>query len=124
MPRLSNCAFALLACYALAACQPGGQEIDPSRVDFAPDSASGGQPLYAGGDGTSQEKAVVMAKGLSDIAATSAEYKWLKQHRPGWEVVQQALVGGKRSYDVLTVGKAGRTDQVWFDITDTLGVHF
>lgn len=78
---------------------------------------------FAGGDGSSQEKAVVVL-GATEPTGVAAEYLWLDAHFPGYQRGQQGLVQGEggKSYDVLdftTVDGQKRT--VYFDISDYFG---
>ena len=82
-----------------------------------------GEITYAGGDGSAQDKAILMHGASSDSDATAAEYVYLRKHYPGYKMIQQSLVGGaKKSYDQLDFSDAdGHRHTVFFDITATLG---
>ena len=77
---------------------------------------------YAGGDGSSIEKAVVI-KGATEETGVDAEYAYLRQHYPGYHLKKQSLQGGgKRSYDVLDFTTAdGKAKLIYFDITEFFG---
>lgn len=77
---------------------------------------------YAGGDGSSLEKAILIkgAKGESDGVQT--EYDWLAKYMPGWQATNQTLITKNgRAYDVLDVTKSGAKKAVYFDITEYFG---
>lgn len=59
---------------------------------------------YQGGDGSSFEKAVVIAGAKSSMDGVPAERKWLKKKYGNYEKLKQALVkeGGKY-YDLVTI---------------------
>ncbi len=72
---------------------------------------------YYGGDGSSQEQAVI-AVGVEQNA-----YAWIAQKYPGSKVLMQTLAvpPGKKRYDVYTVRRRnGKTIDVWFLISGGL----
>ena len=74
---------------------------------------------YQGGDGSSFEKAVVIAGAKSSMDGVPAERKWLKKKYGNYEKLKQALVkeGGKY-YDLVTIRtKKGKELVVYFDIS-------
>lgn len=74
---------------------------------------------YLGGDGSSFEKAVVIAGAKSSMDGVPAEGKWLKKKYGHYEMLQQGLIkeGGK-FYDVVTIRtKKGKELVVYFDIS-------
>lgn len=78
---------------------------------------------FAGGDGSSQEKAVVVL-GANESSGVQAEYLWLAAHFPGYQRGQQGLIQGQggKSYDVLDFTTAdGAKRTIYFDITDYFG---
>lgn len=77
---------------------------------------------YAGGDGSSIEKAVVIL-GADEMSGVDAEYKWLRDQYPGWAGTGQSLqkVNG-RDYDVINfIMPDGSKHTIYFDITDFFG---
>jgi hypothetical protein len=79
---------------------------------------------FAGGDGTTIEKAVVIL-GATEATGVEAEYQWLASHYPGWKGVDQSLVNGdKKVYDVMNFTLPdGSKHTVFFDITDYFGKY-
>ncbi len=78
---------------------------------------------YAGGDGTSIEKAILAQGPKTDFEMTRAETDYLKKHFPHFDVTLQELLSDKgRSYDELDIRDArGHPHEVYFDITATVG---
>ena len=79
---------------------------------------------FAGGDGSSVEKAIVIlgAKGEGDGVA--AEYDYVEQHLglSRRDVVSQSLLDkNKHAFDMLELRTAQGSRQVYFDITDYFG---
>jgi hypothetical protein len=74
---------------------------------------------YGGGNGRSQESAVVI-KAASEAVGVGSEYAWIADAYPGAKVIDQALTAwenGKR-YDILTVKTSGGERlTLWFDIS-------
>jgi hypothetical protein len=82
---------------------------------------AGGATETGGDAGSSIADAVVIRAG-SESAGIGEEYAWIAAHRPGARVVGQALViDDRKSYDILTIVKAGKTEDVYFDISGFLG---
>ena len=80
----------------------------------------GGQPSRAG---TSQQTAIVIGNGHNEMTGVGAEYDWIEKNRPGWRPASQALIeDGGHYYDVITITKEGKTQDIWFDITGFFGV--
>lgn len=77
---------------------------------------------YAGGDGSSIEKAVLIKGARGDADGVQTEYDWLAKYMPGWQPQAQALLmKNGRAYDALLVQKSDQTTTVYFDITEYLG---
>jgi hypothetical protein len=78
----------------------------PSTPDY-----SNTKPGYYGGDGSSQEQAVIC------VGVDESPYAWIAQKYPGSKILDQALSippGGKR-YDVFRVQKRdGTVIKAWF----------
>jgi hypothetical protein len=96
----------------LAACRTG-----PAGSDRA---AAGAR--YSGGDGTTLERAVIIA-GANEMTGIDAEYAWLQQHVPGGKVTRQELITrGRRAYDKLDVTlPEGGGKSFYFDISGGYG---
>ncbi|MDR3497431.1 MAG: hypothetical protein P4L82_22795 [Ancalomicrobiaceae bacterium] len=63
---------------------------------------------------------IVGAKGETDGVA--AEYRWLRQNRPGWTRDSQRLIHrGDRDYDVLAISHGAEHEEICFDITEFFG---
>lgn len=77
---------------------------------------------YAGGDGSSMEKAVVI-KGGNEETGVHAEYDYLAKHFPGYQRGGQSLFSkGKHNYDELDFTTAkGEKKTIYFEITAFLG---
>jgi hypothetical protein len=89
-------------------------------VPFA--SAKPARISFAGGDGSSIEKAVVI-KGGTEETGVAAEYDYLAKHYTGYKVGQQSLQASKgRSYDVIEfTTRDGKTKTIFFDISAFFG---
>lgn len=76
----------------------------------APDY-SNTKPGYYGGDGSSQEQAVIC------VGVDQSPYAWIAQKYPGSKILDQALSvpPGKKRYDVFRIRKRdGKIVQAWF----------
>jgi hypothetical protein len=78
---------------------------------------------YGGGDGSTIEKAIVEQGVKTDGCATAAEYAYLRQHFPHYNMIEQSLLShDHKSYDLLVfTDAAGKQQHVYFDITSTFG---
>jgi len=84
-------------------------------------AAWAGEVTFAGGDGSSFEKAIVV-KGANEETGVKAEYAYLAQHFPGYRFSKQSLVQRVgRAYDVLEFSTPDGPHTIYFDITDFLG---
>ena len=79
---------------------------------------------FAGGDDSALEKAVVI-KGGNEETGVHAEYAYLAQHFPGYEMGQQSVSSkDKHSYYTLEFTTArGEKKTVYFDITGFYRFH-
>jgi hypothetical protein len=77
---------------------------------------------YAGGDGSSLEKAIVV-KAQSEMFGVTAEYDYLAKHYPGYQRDAQHVERHKgKSFDVLNVTTKDKKKHVfYFDITSFYG---
>ncbi len=76
--------------------------------------------VYAGGDGTSRESAVIIREAGCREAGTLAESMWLARTYPGYSGAKQSSVNmaGKR-YDVVQFATSeGEARRVYFDTTE------
>jgi hypothetical protein len=114
--RISS--YALLACAGLLwlACT-SAQAYEPT-----PPPKPAAVISYAGGDGTSIEKAVVIL-GADEMSGVKAEYTWLSGHYPGWKGTNQSLLNKDgKVYDVMDFTLPdGSKHTIYFDITDYFG---
>ena len=81
-----------------------------------------GLVTYAGGDGSTMEKAVVI-KGADEMTGVNAEYTYLTRRFPGYKMRQQGVSSkDKHSYDTLEFTTAkGEKKTIYFDITTFFG---
>jgi hypothetical protein len=77
---------------------------------------------YAGGDGSSIEKAVII-KGATEMTGVHAEYDYIEKHYPGYRRGEQSLQNSKgRAFDVIEFTTAdGKRKTLYFDITAFFG---
>ena len=55
-------------------------------------------------DGLSKETAIVIVGAQSSLDGVPREYRWVREHFQGWNVVTQGLEEyGDKYYDVLTI---------------------
>lgn len=89
-----------------------------------PAAASPAVIHFAGGDGSTPQKAVQIL-GATESTGIKAEYQWLDAHYPGWKGRDQSLLNqDKRIYDVMDfVMPDGSKRTVYFDITDYFGKY-
>jgi hypothetical protein len=76
--------------------------------------------VFEGGDGATCESAVVIKGARNELDGVASEYRWLSEHHPGWNLIEQSLVeSASRSYDVLDFRSAdGQRRRACFDISD------
>ena len=79
--------------------------------------------IYRGGDGSSQEKAVVIKGMANEQAGVAAEYRWIQERFPGYSRKRQSLqTSGGKAYDVIEFRSSdGQIHTVYFDVTDFIG---
>ena len=114
----------LIGSQAAFAAEPGAQPKAPQKeLEKTAPSAQKSGLRFEGGDGSSQEKAVIIKGAKNSEAGVHSEYDWLRKKYPGYQMKRQSLqsAGGK-SYDVLAIHtKDGKDLDVWFDITEFFG---
>ncbi|MBI2963673.1 MAG: hypothetical protein HYY35_07950 [Deltaproteobacteria bacterium] len=102
----------------------GGAWLPAARAQAAEASqvpAHGQSPVvFAGGDGSSCESAVLIRGARGEFEGVASEYRWLSERHPGWNLTEQSLLkSGERRYDVLDFTTAdGRPQRVCFDISE------
>lgn len=73
---------------------------------------------FAGGDGSTLRKAVVVNGALTAEQGLAAELEWIRRNLPGATVQSQGRITGPPHYDVVTVKLAsGALMDLHFDIT-------
>ncbi len=109
---------ALLSFVAVCSC-PVLAEVKKEAEIKAPTSSV----KYAGGDGSSMEKAVVIKGARDSEAGIASEYAWVAKKYPGYQMKRQSLLNhGGKSYDMLSITtKDGKELDVYFDITEFFG---
>jgi len=133
-----------LAASALACCSDFAEKLpfgkDEGTTGGEPPYTGGGTPpgdvVYAGGDGTSMEKAVIIKGASGEFEGVSSEYIWLETkfgpENVNWQSLgQELIVENGRYYDVLNVEfltgvgghNKGDVDEFYFDITDFYGKY-
>ncbi len=105
----------LLAIVSLAALNIGADAAEKSAQPEKPAK----QITYAGGDGTSIAKAVII-RGATKETRIRAEYKWMANHHPNFKKRGEKLMTVKgRRYDLIEfTGKSGKESELYFDITE------
>jgi hypothetical protein len=86
--------------------------------------AVAGEISYAGGDGSSVERAIVIEGASGEGEGVAAEYAWLRQRLPAGSRTdgQALLTRGQRAYDNINVMLPdGRRQSYYFDITEFFG---
>jgi hypothetical protein len=77
---------------------------------------------YAGGDGSSFERAIVI-KASDEKTGVDAEYAYIARHYPGYRRGRQGLADRKgHAFDILDfTTKEGKKHTLYFDITSFFG---
>jgi hypothetical protein len=77
---------------------------------------------YSGGDGLSQEHAVIIKGAKDEIAGVEAERVWMEQRYPGFIKGQQSLLTSSgRQFDEIEITTHEGHKTIYFDITDFFG---
>ena len=97
----------------------GAAALALSSIDVRADAPAAGKITYAGGDGSTEAKAVLIQGADSDSAATHSEYVYLAEHFPKYKMIMQSLLNdNKKYYDRLDFADAdGKKHSIYFDIT-------
>ena len=91
-----------------------------------PSSLPGTKIRFTGGDGSTQEQAIIILGAKGEREGVDAEYRYLEilygpQGRT-WKMVKQSLLAhNKRHFDAVEIDLGGRTQTFYFDITDYFG---
>lgn len=99
------------------AAKPGGVT---GTVQVSPiDALAKSGVTFAGGDGGSVKKAVVI-RARRKMDGIRAEYIWVRQEHPDWELKQQQTVSIQgRKYDIMAFTTlTGDNRTLYFDITE------
>jgi len=117
------CVFWPIAWFNAGKSEKKAEEALAARMErlrpFAQLYAAANSPVrYAGGDGSSFESAVVIL-GANMLSGVRAEYDYIHEHHPGYELRKQSLKEDDgRKFDVLElVGAAGDDRVLYFDIS-------
>ena len=85
--------------------------------------------IITGGDGSSEETAIVIRNAKNTEDGVNAEYelvaKYFGVENIDWRLVEQFLISSdaaERYYDILRIeNRAGKQYEIYFDITDFCG---
>ena len=78
---------------------------------------------YKGGNGLSEQEAVIILGAESELEGVDAEYEYTQSLHEHFELDSQTFLEKRnKKYDILTVKLPGGTKKdIWFDITDFYG---
>lgn len=94
----------------------------PAMAQQAAMPAVPAQVRYAGGDGLTIKKAVVITGARTAGEGEAAEAEWIRINLPGASIESRGRVTGPPHYDVVTVRLAtGERRDIHFDATAFLG---
>ncbi|MFH1370100.1 MAG: hypothetical protein ABII09_02275 [Planctomycetota bacterium] len=112
--------FLLIVLLLVVGCKSGQTQTGPTAGDIKPPSIKG--VLFAGGDGSSIENAVII-KATNELAGVRGEYDWIRKNHPDWKLEKQSVLkGGGKIYDKMDFQTPdGRPATLFFDITDFFG---
>ena len=83
--------------------------------------------IYKGGNGLTEEEAVIILAAKNETEGVDAEYNWLEdkfgEQNVSWELNDQELMDeGDKQYDILRIKfPSGEIKEFWFDITEFYG---
>jgi hypothetical protein len=104
MARVSRWITSILLILSIAACATGA-----------------GSGTKTGEIGSSVKTAVVI-EAKNETEGVRAEYKWIRDHMPGWRTGSQHLLDEDgRVYDMIEVSRGGESREVYFDISGWFG---
>ena len=80
-------------------------------------------PRTSGGDGTSLESPIVLLDPKTEDEGIRAENAIVRYFYPGWRKSGQRLATGPDQHpiDIITIGKAGKQREIYFDIVSFFG---
>ena len=91
-------------------------------VLFATTGTANAKITYAGGDGSSIAKPIIILGANGELNGVRSEYDWLRKFRPSCQRAGQSLAkSGSHFIDVLDIRCNGRPESVYFDITKFFG---
>lgn len=78
---------------------------------------------YKGGNGSTQQEAIIIVGANDEDDGVDAEYDYLDGKYGEYELVSQELIDeGDKQYDVLKIKlHSGEVKDFWFDITEFYG---
>ncbi len=89
---------------------------------IAASSAAIARIKYAGGDGSSMAKRIIILGAHGEADGVRSEYDWLRKFRPSCQRGGQSLAkSGSHFIDILDIRCNGRQQSVYFDITRFFG---
>jgi hypothetical protein len=101
----------------------GGSDKKPDWLAQYKKSIDTSKITYGGGDGSSQDNAVVIQGAPNSASGVRAESIWARRNHPTWRKTRQSLVRGDgKRYDRIDFTTAsGEKHVLFFDITDFFG---
>lgn len=89
-------------------------------VTFA--TAAPAAVTFAGGDGSSAAKAIVIVGATDETEGVASEYDWIAKNRPDAVFLQQKLLQDKgKAFDLMILQSGGAKEEIYFDIADFFG---
>ena len=78
---------------------------------------------YKGGNGFTQQEAIIILGAINESEGVDAEYDYLDSKYGEYELVSQVFIGdANKQYDFLRIRLPDDTEkELWFDITDFYG---
>lgn len=78
---------------------------------------------YKGGNGSSEQEAVIILGAESELEGVDAEYEFIQSLHSDFELdCQTFLEKRNKKYDILTIKLPGGTKKdIWFDISEFYG---
>ncbi len=92
------------------------QKLDASRARARP------QIAFNGGDGLTQQTAIVIDGALGEFEGIMAENLWVARHHPQWRKHDQALIAADgKHFDKIGYDAPDGAHTVWYDVSGFLG---
>jgi hypothetical protein len=78
---------------------------------------------YKGGDGSNQEKAIIILGANNELEGVDAEYNYIERKSGFFDIETQLFIDeGSRKFDCLKIiGVNGNKREFWFDVTKFYG---